>query len=446
MATLSNFGEQFASKVLAKTYQTAVFRGITNREYEGEIKKPGDRVNILSFLNSVSLSDYAVGSDMASETIVDAEDQLIVEKRKYYNFSLDRLENLFTYGGDIPENLINDASMVLERITDAYVLDKWGSEVKAGNWVGTDLVVAGSSTGTMASIVTTSTGGTVTLQVYDGTYETSNVGTVENPRDGAIYFAGFDASDLYKGFRLRSTAAFVSPWYRISGVTSSTVATLTEWDEATSGSDFEEGMTLRGLFGGDGKNFPKYGDGNASLLTMSSLGWEIQAAIATSVSATSIYDQVTLLAEALDREEVPADSRHLTVTPEIITQLRQSSEMQPTGIAEIFTGTVINGRTMRVGAFDVHSAAGARVSSRTGHQSASASTRVGADVAASAGSVGYMLAANHIGFQTFADKWSESRVVDAENQFAKKYQGLFLFGAKVPRYRRKYGAVLFGNF
>lgn len=437
---LQNFGEQFASKVLAEMYNGAIYEGIVNREYEGEIKKPGDRVNILSFLNSVLLSDYAVGSDMASETIVDAEDQLVVEKRKYYNFSLDRLEDLFTYGGDIPETLIKDASMVLERTTDAYVLDKFAQEVKAGNWIGTNLIVSGSGM-TMASIVTTSTGGTVTLQSGLEAAGT-NLAAVEQP-DGTILFGGFEQNDLYKGFRLRSTAAFVSPWYRISGITSSVVATLTEWDEATAGSDFEEGHTLRGLFGGDGKSFPKYGDGNASLLTMSSLGWEIQAAVATTVSASQIYDQVTLLAEALDENEVPADSRHLVVNPQIITQLRQSSEMQPTGIAEIYTGTVINGRVMRVGNFEVHSAAGARLSSRASHSSA---TGTGADTTLTAGTTGYFLTANHTGFMTYADKWSESRVVDAENQFAKKYQGLFLFGAKVPRARRKFGAVLFGSF
>lgn len=444
MATLTNFGEQFASKTLTKTYQDAVFEGIVNREYEGEIQKPGDRVNILSFLNSILLSDYAVGSDMASETIVDAEDQLIVEKRKYYNFSLDRLEDLFTYASDIPDNLINDASEVLSRTIDGYVLNKWGEEAKAGNWIGIDLVVVGSGQ-TMASIVTTATGGTVTLNATSNTYE-GQVGTVENPRDGATYMGGFiSPADLYKGFRLRSTAAFVSPWYRISGITSTISATLTEWDEATSGSDFEEGYTLRGLFGGDGKNFPKYGDGNASLLTMSSLGWEIQAAAATAVSAATIYDQTTLLAESLDENEVPPDRRHLTLHPQIVTQLRQSAEMQPSGIAELYTGTVVNGRVMRVGGFDVHSAAGARLSSRAGHSTA---TNAGPDTDAVpvTGSVGYILAANHEGFITFADKWSESRVVDAENQFAKKYQGLFLFGAKVPRYRRKYGAVLFGNF
>lgn len=440
---LSNFGEQFASKVLEKTYQNAIFDAITNRDYEGEIKKPGDRVNILSFLNSILLSDYTVGTDMNSETIIDAEDQLVVEKKKYYNFSLDQVEDIFTYGGDIPENLIKDASMVLERTIDTYVLEKFAQEVKAGNWIGIDLVVEGAASGTSASIVTSATGGTVTINSTGvATVETS-VGAAENPRDGVVYFAGFQNADLYKGFRLRSTAAFVSPWYRISGITSSTQATLTEWDEATSGSDFEEGMTLRGLFGGDGRNFPKYGTGDASLLTMMGLGWEIQAAIATSVTAATIYDQMTLLAEVLDENEVPEDSRHFTVMPTIKTQLRQSSESQPSGVAEIYSGTVLNGKFMRMAGFDIHSAAGARVSSRASHSPGSG---VANDVVLSAATTGYFLAANHIAFLTYADKWSKTRTKEAENQFADKYQGLFLFGAKVARYRRKYGAILFASF
>ena len=441
---LTNFGEQFASKVLAKTYSAMVTDAITNRDYEGEIKKPGDRVNILSFLNNGILSDYVVGTDMPSETIVDAEDTLVVEKRKSFNFSLDRLENLFTYGGDIPESLLENYSKVLEKEIDSYVLAKAG-DTAVQNWIGTNLVVVGSGA-TMASIATTATGGTVTVGTYDGTYETSNIGTTENPVDGLIYFAGFTSADLGKGFRLRSTSTFVSPWYKISSVTSSTVATLTEWDGAASGSDFEEGYTLRGLFGGDGRSFPKYGTGDASLLTMSSLGWEFNAAIATSVSAATIYDQVTLLSEALNEAEVTDTDRKLTVPPAILTQLKQSSELQPSGIAEIYSGTVINGRVMRFGGFEVHQAAGARVSTRVGHPTASGSTRVGADVVSVTGSTGYQILANHPGMITFADKWSESRVVDAENQFAKKYQGLFLYGALVPAYRRKYGSVLFGNF
>lgn len=441
---LTNFGEQFASKVLEKVYNSAVYRGIVNRDYEGEFKKAGDRVNILSFLNSGELQDYTVGTDMAVQQVVDAEDQLIVEKRKAYNISLDRLEDLFTYATDIPDFFTKEQAMVLERTTDTYVLNKAAEEAKAGNWIGIDFYIAG-ATGTHASIVTSATGGTITLQGYDGTYESSNIGSAENPRDGSVYFAGFQTQDLYKGIRLVSTAAFVTPWYRISGITSSTVASVTEWDEATGGPDFEENYTLRGLFGGDGVNFPKYGSGSSAFTDLAYLGWEFQAAIPTSVTAATIYDQVTLLAEKLDDGEVPAEGRHLTVTPALITQLRQSSEMQPSGIAEIYTGTVLNGRVMRVGAFDVHSAVGSRVSTRAGKNPANA-TRIGPDVAVTTATTGYQVVANHTGFMTYADKWSESRVVDSINQFAKQYQGLYLFGAKVPRRRRKFGAILFSSF
>ena len=442
MATLTNSGAQFSSKVLAKVYQDSVADSITNRDYEGELRKPGDRVNILSFLNSVLLSDYSVGSDMALETIVDAQDQLVAEKRKYYNFALDRLESLFTYGGNIPETLILDASKVLERTIDAYVLDKFASETKAGSWVGVDLVVYGSGQ-TMASIVTSATGGTVTISGY-AQANAQEIGAVENPRDGVSYFGGFDQTDLYKGFRLRSTASFVTPWYRISGVTSSVVATLTEWDEATSGSDFEEGYTLRGLFGGDGVNFTKYGTGDASFLTYSGCGWEIQAAAPTAVTSGVVYSQITLLSEALDTNEIPNQDRHVTVPPQVVTQLKNASQLQPTGVAEVFTGTVLNGRVMRVGAFDVHEAAGSRVSTRVSHSTASGA--LAPDVALTAGAIGTVIPANHVGMVTYGDAWSESRIVDAENQFAKKYQGLFIFGAKVPRQRRKFGAVLFGSF
>ena len=443
MATFNDFGEQFASKVLTRVYQKGVFQGIVNRDYEGEIKKPGDRVNILSFLNDILLSDYTVGTDMNSEQIIDAEDVLVVEKRKYYNFALDRLEDLFTYGADIPENLVDNQANVLERSIDAYVLDKFASNVKAGNWVGTDLYVAGSGA-TMASIVTTATGGTITLStnVESGGADTGP-SPWENPRDGLTYFSGFETSDLYKGIRLRSTATLVTPWYRISGITNTMVATVTEWDEAVSGSDFAEGHTLRGLYGGDGRIFGKNGTGDVrSFENFSALGWEIQAAIATALTSAVIYEQTTLLAEALNENEIPEEERKIVFPPAGLTMLKQAAELQPTGISEIYTGTILNGRAMRIGGFDIFSAAGSRLSTRAGHSTASG---FGSDIALTTGATGYLMPAMVPACCTFADKWAESRVVDAENQFAKKYQGLFLYGALIPAGRRKYAAMLFGS-
>lgn len=439
---LQFFGEQFSSKVLAKMYQNSVLNGVVNRDYEGEIKKPGDRVNILSFLNTGELQDYVVGTDMAVQQLVDAEDQLIVEKRKAYNISLDRLEDLFTYANDIPDALITEQSKVLERTVDAYVLEKFGTDTKAGNWIGTNFLVLGAAN-TMASLVTTATGGTITV-VFESTVlsDATNGTTVENPLDGQLYFGGFQNVDLYKGIRLLSTRAFVTPWYRISSIVNTVSVTVTEWDEATGGPDFEENYTLRGTFGGDGVNFPKYGAGDASLVATSGLGWEVQAAIATSVSAATIYDQVTLLAQALDESETPAEDRKLTLNPSGITALRQAAELQPSGIAEIYNDTVLRARVMRIGNFEVFSAAGARVSNRAGR---STSSLDGASAILVTGNTGYLFGANHKSVITYGEKWSESRVVDAEDQFAKKYQGLYLFGAKVPRQRRKHAAVLFGS-
>lgn len=440
MSRLTNFGQQFAQKVLEKTYQNSVVDSITNRMYEGEIKKPGDRVNILSFLNSGTLGDYVVGTDMASESLVDTQDQLVVEKRRFWNFALDRLEDQFTYADDIVDHIANDYAKMLEKEIDTYILQK-APQAKVQNWVGVNFKVRGSGA-TMASITTTSTGGTITLQSGDEPATQSNIPTIENTKDGISYFGGFENADLGKGVRLSSTDSFVTPYYLITGITATNVVTVTEWDGATVGPEFEEGFTLRGLFGGDGINFPKGGTGDASFITYAPLGWEINAAIATAVSSASIYNQVTLLAEALDGNEVDNVDRHFTVPQQIITQLKQSSALQPTGIAEIYTGTVINGRVMRVGAFDVHLAAGARVSTRAGKSTA---TGTSSDTTPTTGAIGFQMLANHTGMITFAEKWSESRVVDAENQFAKKYQGLFLYGALIPAYRRKYGAILFGS-
>jgi hypothetical protein len=177
---------------------------------------------------------------------------------------------------------------------------------------------------------------------------------------------------------------------------------------------------------------------------MSGLGWEIQAAIATTVTAANVFDHTTLLAECLDDNEIDMMDRHIPCPPAFVTCLKQAAELQPSGIEAIYSGTVVNGKVMRISGFDIHSAAGSRVSTRAGHSTAT-NTGPDTDTVPVAGAVGSQIPATHTGCCTFADKWSESRVVDAENQFAKKYQGLFLYGALIPAERRKWAAMLFAT-
>lgn len=431
---LSNFGEQFAAKTLRRFYASAVTPAITNTNYEGDIRKAGDRVNILSFPGDMQLQDYVAGTDMSTDAIFDMEDQLVVEKRKAYNFPIDKLEDLFTYVDDVADTLVESAEKTLERTVDAYVLEKAGDS-KAGSWVGIDLRIVGSSRDTEASIATTSTGGTLTIDV--GTV--NGDGTVEHG-DGTLDYGGFTAADVGKPVRLTSGTTWATEWYRISAVTDSVTASIENWDSATAAPDIPNGDILRGLYGGFAfTGGATNGDGKPT--TEGGWGLELQAARATSITASTVYEQVVALAEKLDGEEVPDTDRHLTGTPGFTSILKQASELQP-AIAIAYDNVILNGRVGRVGGFDVHQAAGARVSSRVGH---STSTGQGADVALTTGTRASLILANHVSFITFAYKWSESRVVDAENQFARKYQGLHLFGAKVPGIRRRSGAVLFGT-
>ena len=444
MPNINDFGEAFAKKTLERFYVTSIFKSVTNSDYEGVLGNGNDRVNLHSILQDVELGDYAVGSDMDQGQVVDAEDVLIVEKRKYYNFGLDRLEKQFVYTGNVPETLLGTAANALEKTVDSYILDKFASEAKAGSWIGTNLLVT-AGLQTMASLTTTATGGTITIEGEFGAEDTI-FGAVENPYDGALYSGGFENGNLYKGIRLVSTRAIVGPWWRISAVTNTVAVNVTEWDEEVSGPDFAENYTLRGVFGGNGITFPKYTDhaGNdvGSWVAKSGFSWEIQAAIATGLSATSLYDQVTLLDEALNLNETPDMDRFLVLHESGVTALKQASEVQPSGISEIYTAAVINGRVGRIGGFEVIKTLSSRLSSRTGQRTMPA---IGGDHVVTAGATGFIIPASHKLACTFAEVWAENRVIDAENRFEKKYQGLFLYGAKVPKGYRKHVAVLFAS-
>lgn len=432
---LSNFGQQFADKTVRRFWASALTPAITNQNYEGDIKKAGDRVNILSFLNDITLSDYVAGTDMGTESPVDANDQLVVEKRKYWNFSIDRLEDLFTYANDVTDNLSENAAKTLERQIDSYVLEKMAQGVRAGNWVGINVRMFGNGSDTGASVATSAAGGTITISVGS----VNGDGTLENPVDATLVYAGFTAADVGKPIRLTSGTTWATEWYEIASVASSTSVTVVNWDGATSGSDIPNGDVLRGLFGGKEYTEDQNGDGKPT--TQSGWGFELQAALATSLTSSTIYNALTDVEEKLNFNEIPDTDRNLTITPYVEKLLKQASQLQP-AVAMAYEGVVINGKVGRVLGMDIRTAAGIRVSTRIGHATA---TGQGADAAPVAGSAGYQLIANHKSFCTFAYKWAESRIVDAENQFAKKYQGLNLYGALVPAIRGRAGVNLFAT-
>ena len=373
---------------------------------------------------------------MSLLAVTDFEDQLIVEKRKSYNFPIDRLEDLFTYVDDASDALVENAAKSVERTIDTYVIEQ-AQFARAGSWVGIDIRVTGNAIDTMASVTTTATGANIVIGTSSGGATTNNVATVEHG-DGVVDFAGFTTADIGKPIRLTSGTTWATEWYRITGLTDSITVTVENFDAAVAAPDIPRGDILRGLFGGFAfTGGATNGDGKPT--TEGGWGWELQAGRATTLAAANIYEVASLLKMRLDENEIGDTDRHLTVTPSISDLLRNAAELQP-AIAMAYENVVLNGRVGRILGFDIHEAAGQRVSTRVARQSASG---IGADVVLTAGANATQLLANHISYCTFAYKWAESRVVDAENQFAKKYQGLHLFGAKVPAIRRRAAALGF---
>ena len=406
---LSNYGEKFSRNVLRKFYANAITPVIANTDYEGEIKDYGDRVNILMFLDDIALSDYTIGTDMVLDSPVDTEAQLVIDQRKYFNFSIDKVDKQFTYVDDEDSTLIENAAKTLEKTVDQRLLRGNIEEVKAGNRLpkgssGHWTFVIGDA-GSYVTITTSATVATLTL-----------TGMTNEDLDGEI--DAFPLDILNRGVRVCSDKV-CSPWWKITARTSSNVLECNRWDEGVEGG----GQIVDGVAGIGGD--PQFDGAGAGY------GVEIEGMQATQVTKSNIYALITDLTTALDDDDIPQENRHLTVPPWFKNILIQASELQP-AIAVYHEEVVRNGLIGRVSGFDVHMVSDDRFST-----SAEPAILQGSDT-------GYKILANHIAFITFAHAWSESRVIDAEKQFAKLYQGLNLYGFKVLNLRRKNAAYLFG--
>jgi hypothetical protein len=439
---LSNYGEAFAANVLKKFYSNSLTPSITNSDYEGEIKKIGDRVNVLMFLEDIALSTYTVGSDMTTQHPADTEAQLTISQQKYYNFDIDAVDKQFTYVDDMESALIDNAAKALEREIDRFVLYKMADNIKAGNYVGVNLLMIGDGADTNASIVTSSTGGTITIDAgtVNGDTAEENVNIDGNGISDQLYYLGFTSADVGKPVRLVSSTGYATDWYRITAASSSIAATVENWDSsvATGSSGLvAAGDILYGIHGAGLQN----ADVNDFINGAGGVGIEWQAAIPTSLTTSNVYGAIVSLKEKLDEADIPGTDRYLVIPTAMQTLLLQASELQP-DIAMQYDQTVINGKVGRVAGFDIVLATGGKLSTRAGHAKAAG---LGGACTTSAGATAFNIIAGHKSFCTFAHKWSESRVVDSQLQWAKLYQGLNLYGAQVLNLRRKAGACLFAT-
>lgn len=84
----------WAARLLQALEKALVYgqSNVVNRDYEGEIKDKGDSVKIAT-VGDVSIGNYSRNTDMAVQILEDADQMLVIDQAKFFNFSYDDIDN-----------------------------------------------------------------------------------------------------------------------------------------------------------------------------------------------------------------------------------------------------------------------------------------------------------------------------------------------------------------
>ena len=80
--------EIWSGKLLVKFYAATVIAGITNTDYEGEIKDKGDVIKIRQ-VPDIQIRDYSKGQNLVIQRPESNIVEFPIERAKYFNFICD---------------------------------------------------------------------------------------------------------------------------------------------------------------------------------------------------------------------------------------------------------------------------------------------------------------------------------------------------------------------
>jgi hypothetical protein len=296
----TKLAEQFANKALQIYYWGSVSEGITNNDYEGQIKDQSSILNVLTF-GAISSHDYT-GADMTADDLTESNGQVKTDQAKYFYFRIKSYDKFRSYIKKPDGTIIEQTGNELKKVVDKYILAFY-DRAGAGNRIGTSV-----------------TGGTVTVTTVTG----------------AVVAAGatpFSAANVGRGFK----AAGHSKWYRVATYTDSTHITIVD-DLDDTGSGAYTGGTIAG-----------------------GATYEIEANTAIQITKSNVYDYFNKLSEKLDDQEIPEDNRFTAVPPQIHTLIKEAPEYIPSGSEVARQEVVKRGRVGDFAGFTVYKASNQRI-------------------------------------------------------------------------------------
>ena len=127
----------WAARLLVALEKSLVYgqTNVCNRDYEGEIRASGNTVKIAS-IGDVTVDDYTKDTDIGDpETLTDAEQSLLINQAKYFNFYVDSVDRA-QQNVNVLDEAMRRASWSLRDYADAFLASAMEAAVVIGNKIG----------------------------------------------------------------------------------------------------------------------------------------------------------------------------------------------------------------------------------------------------------------------------------------------------------------------
>lgn len=136
MSVATFIPELWSARLLQGLEKSHVATNLVNRDYEGQIRNQGDKVNI-NTLSDVAIKTYTPNSDIASpDDLTTTKQQLEITEADYFNIQLDDVDRVQA-AGELMDTAMRNVAYKMNDRTDGFILGKIASGVDSGNIIGT---------------------------------------------------------------------------------------------------------------------------------------------------------------------------------------------------------------------------------------------------------------------------------------------------------------------
>jgi hypothetical protein len=198
---------KFSLKLVEVLYNETIYTLIANTQYEGEIKKAGDRVRVRTAAR-ISLSTYTKGMTLVAQDLNPTDEDMIIDQQKYFKFvvdDIDEIQNDIDAINTYATNAKSDMSELLDTDLLSYARKNVAGANAVGTAYSTGTAAVAATTGVVTGTGTTFTAGMVGgyfLHNTSGTYYlvtafTSTTSITIKDLDGDAYTGGVMADGTY---------------------------------------------------------------------------------------------------------------------------------------------------------------------------------------------------------------------------------------------------------